>query len=84
MEGFQVEKVLFDQSNGIKKAVGVKGLWTSRNSGGGVDGPLSGRIVREVIVKGKMVIVSCGTLWSPIILLNSGLKVSYYLYLGSR
>ena len=82
MEGFQVEKVLFDQSSGIKKAIGVKGLWTSRNSRGGVDGPLSERVVREVIVKAKRVIVSGGSLWSPIILLNSGLTVSCKLSLG--
>lgn len=75
VEGFQIEKVLFDESSGTKKAIGVKGTWTSRNSNGGVDGPLSGRTVREVIVKAKKVIISCGTLWSPIVLLNSGLKV---------
>lgn len=74
-EGFKVEKVLFDESSGGRKAVGVRGTWTSRNKQGGLDGPLSERTVREVIVKAKKVIVSCGTLWSPIILLNSGLKV---------
>jgi hypothetical protein len=61
---------------GQKMAVGVKGVWTSRNSQGGVDGPITDRTVREVIVKAKKVVVSCGTLWSPIILLNSGLTVS--------
>jgi choline dehydrogenase-like flavoprotein len=76
MEGFQVDKVLFDESSHSKKAIGVRGTWTSRNSQGGVDGPLSGRTVREVIVKAKKVIISCGTLRSPIVLMNSGLKVS--------
>lgn len=75
MEGFKVDKVLFDESSNSKKAVGVRGTWTSRNSQGGVDGPLSGRTIREVIVKAKKVIISCGTLWSPIVLMNSGLKV---------
>ncbi|KAL3424760.1 long chain fatty alcohol oxidase [Phlyctema vagabunda] len=74
MEGFQVDKVLFDDSNGTKKATGVQGIWISRGGHGGVDGPLSERTTREVIIKAKKVIVSCGSLWSPVILLNSGLK----------
>jgi len=76
-EGFKVDKVLFDESSGTKVATGVKGTWTSRNSQGGTDGPLSERTVREVIIKAKKVIVSCGTMWSPIVLLNSGLTVSF-------
>jgi GMC oxidoreductase len=56
-------------------AVGVKGKWTSRNSHGGVEGPITDKTVREVIIKAKKVVVSCGTLWSPVILLNSGLTV---------
>lgn len=75
VEGFQVEKVIFDETSGKKVATGVKGIWTSRNSTGGLDGSVSNRVVRKVIVKAKRVIVSCGTLWSPIVLLNSGLKV---------
>jgi choline dehydrogenase-like flavoprotein len=76
VEGYKVDRVIFDESNGKKKAVGIEGVWTSRNSNGGVDGPLSGRTIRKVIVRAKKVIISCGTLWSPIVLLNSGLKVS--------
>jgi choline dehydrogenase-like flavoprotein len=76
VEGFKVARVLFDQGSGRKTAIGVEGTWTSRNSSGGIAGPLSDRIVRKVIVKAKKVIVSCGTLWSPVVLLNSGLKVS--------
>jgi choline dehydrogenase-like flavoprotein len=79
IEGFQVDRVLFDESGGTKKAIGVKGTWTSRNSRGGVDGPLSERTVRKVTIKATRVIVSGGTLWSPIILLKSGLKVSKFL-----
>ena len=78
IEGYRVEKVLFDESSSGKKAIGVKGTWTSRNSQGGVDGPESGRTVREVIVKAKKVILSAGTLWSPIVLINSGLKVNLH------
>lgn len=82
IEGFQVEKVLFDEARGRKVATGIKGVWTSRNSIGGVDGP--GRTVREIIVKARKVIVSCGTLWSPIVLMNSGLtnpQIGRNLYL---
>ncbi|KAK6585594.1 hypothetical protein PZA11_002321 [Diplocarpon coronariae] len=110
-EGFTVDHVLFDEADGVKKAVGVKGKvctdlhlrpkfleildirrgretpesgnlqimltrrkWVSRNSHGGVDGPLSGKTVRQVTVRARRVIISCGSLWSPIILLNSGLR----------
>lgn len=75
MEGFQVHKVLFQDSNKTK-AIGVEGEWVSRNSRGNVDGPLSERKVRKVIIKAKKVVISCGTLWSPVVLMNSGLKVS--------
>lgn len=78
VEGFKVDRVLFDKSN-TTKAIGIKGVWTSRNSKGGLDGPISERTVRKVVVKAKKVIISSGTLWSPIILLKSGLKVSYVL-----
>jgi hypothetical protein len=76
MEGFKVDHVMFNETSGTKKAIGVKGTWTSRNSNGGTDGSLDDRKVREVIVKAKKVIISSGSLWSPIILMNSGLKVS--------
>ena len=75
VEGFKVDRVLFDRSRGKKKAIGVEGTWTSRNSRGQTDGPLSERTVRKVVVKASKVIISCGTLWSPIVLMNSGLKV---------
>jgi choline dehydrogenase-like flavoprotein len=83
-EGFEAKKVLFETVDGKKTATGVQGIWTSRNSSGGVDGPKSGRTIREVIVKAKRVIVSAGTLWSPVILLNSGLtnpQIGRNLYL---
>jgi choline dehydrogenase-like flavoprotein len=77
IEGFKVARVLFD---GKKKAIGVEGTWTSRNTHGHIDGPLSDRTVRKVIVKAKKVIIASGTLWSPIVLMNSGLKVSSSLW----
>ncbi len=76
MEGFKVEKVLFEDVNGVKTAVGVQGVWTSRNKDGSLQGPMSGKTIRPVTIKAKKVIISSGTLWSPILLMNSGLTVS--------
>lgn len=73
-EGFKVERVLWDEVD-EKKAVGVRGVWTSRDSEGGVTGVLGERTTREIIIKAKKVILSSGTLWSPILLQNSGLTV---------
>lgn len=74
IEGFQAEKVLFENVNGKKIATGVKGRWTSRDSSGGVVG--SDRTSREVVVRAKRVIVSAGTLQSPLLLRRSGLTNS--------
>ncbi|KAJ4287118.1 hypothetical protein N0V88_007740 [Collariella sp. IMI 366227] len=63
VEGIKVERVLFEEKKGKKVASGVKGTWTSRN----------GQKV-NVVVRAKKVVVSCGTLWSPVVLMNSGLK----------
>ena len=65
MEGYQVERVLFETRGGNKTAVGVKGVWTKNG------------VEREVVVKAQRVIVSAGSLNSPVLLLNSGLKVRY-------
>ena len=72
IEGLQVEKVVFETINGNKTAVGVKGSWKSRDSFGGVNG--LDRTTREVVIKAKRVIVSAGTLESPLLLLRSGLE----------
>ncbi|KAF2815869.1 long-chain fatty alcohol dehydrogenase [Mytilinidion resinicola] len=72
IEGFDAEKVLFGSRNGKQTAVGVKGVWTSRDLNGGVSGPPITK--REVIIRAKRVIVSAGTMQSPLILLRSGLK----------
>ena len=71
VEGFLAEKIEFDIINGSKTATGVYGTWTSRDSNGGVSG--TDRILRKVFIKAKRVIVSCGTLQSPLLLLRSGL-----------
>lgn len=72
IEGFDAEKIIFENVKGKKVATGVKGLWKSRDSNGGVSG--LDRTTREIIIKAKRVIVSCGTLQSPLLLLRSGLK----------
>lgn len=74
IEGFHADKVVFSNKKGRRVATGVKGTWTSRdsylrpNSGDGV--------TRKVNIKAKKVVVSCGTLQSPLLLLRSGIKNS--------
>lgn len=72
MEGFQVDKVQFAEDG--KTAIGVEGTWTSRDGGGGLRNP-SEKHSRKVVVKAKRVIISAGSLWSPVLLLNSGIEV---------
>lgn len=74
IEGFTVDHVMFEEVGGAKKAVGVKGKWRGRNSDGSVSGGPETRTERDVIIRAKKVIVSAGTMWTPIILQNSGLK----------
>ena len=71
IEGFEAEKVVFENIEGKKTATGVKGRWVSRDSSGGVSG--NDRTSREVIIKAKRIIVSAGTLQSPLLLQRSGL-----------
>ncbi|KAF4991407.1 hypothetical protein FDECE_14049 [Fusarium decemcellulare] len=72
MEGFQVDKVLFDPSR--KRATGVEGEWVSRDASGGVSGPAGERVKRRVVVKAKKVILSAGSIWSPLVLMKSGIN----------
>ncbi|KUI70069.1 Long-chain-alcohol oxidase FAO2 [Cytospora mali] len=65
VEGFKVDRVLFDEKVKSRRAVGVVGTWTSRGKEGKLDGPDDEKIVREVIVRAKKVIISSGTMWSP-------------------
>ncbi|KOS18612.1 Long-chain-alcohol oxidase FAO2 [Escovopsis weberi] len=80
MEGFSVDRVLFDEGGsgegqgGVPAAIGVEGVWTSRDAQGGIHAAMSARTQRRVIIKAKKVIISAGTLWSPVILQKSGLK----------
>ncbi|KAF2715770.1 GMC oxidoreductase [Pleomassaria siparia CBS 279.74] len=72
IEGFHAEKVLFTSKEGDRIATGVEGTWVSRDINGGVAGePLTRR---KVVIKAKRVIVSAGTMQSPLLLLRSGLK----------
>ncbi|KAK1595320.1 GMC oxidoreductase [Colletotrichum navitas] len=73
IEGFEVEKVNFDESSGSKRATGVVGKWVSRGADGSTSAPLDQRITREVIIKAKKVIVAAGSVSSPLVLLRSGL-----------
>ncbi|KAE8410218.1 hypothetical protein BDV36DRAFT_278520 [Aspergillus pseudocaelatus] len=72
VEGFRVEKVLFTETRGGRVASGVEGVWTSRDAYLGVSGVSA--VKRKLIIKAKRVVVSCGTLQSPLLLLRSGLK----------
>ena len=66
IEGFTCERVLFEDVDGKRTAVGVSGTWTSRDG--------SDRYTRSVTIKAKRIIVSGGTLQSPLLLLRSGLN----------
>ncbi|KAI1768866.1 long-chain fatty alcohol dehydrogenase [Hypoxylon sp. FL1150] len=74
IEGFEISEVLFDKRGRSKQAVGVLGTWVSRDKDGNVHTPESSRVKRQVRVKAKKVIVACGTLQSPLLLMRSGLK----------
>ncbi|KAK0711345.1 hypothetical protein B0H67DRAFT_684977 [Lasiosphaeris hirsuta] len=74
IEGFTVDRVLWDDSSsGEKRAIGVRGTWASRDASGGVASPIADRTTREVIIRAKKVVVSSGTLNSPLVLMRSGL-----------
>ncbi|KAH9886426.1 long-chain fatty alcohol dehydrogenase [Xylariomycetidae sp. FL2044] len=69
IEGLDVSEILFGEYHS-KTATGVRGKWTSSSVS-----PNSGkRTHREVEIKAKSVIVACGTLHSPLLLMRSGLK----------
>ncbi|KAL1967422.1 hypothetical protein VTN77DRAFT_3207 [Rasamsonia byssochlamydoides] len=72
IEGFHVDKVLFDTVDGGKVASGVEGVWTSRDTHLGTAG--KDAVKRKVVIKAKRVIVSCGSLQSPLLLMRSGIK----------
>ena len=63
IQGFDVRKIEFEQVDGKKKAMGIVGIWSQRNTD----------FTREIRVKAKRVMVCAGTLNSPLLLLRSGL-----------
>jgi choline dehydrogenase-like flavoprotein len=72
IEGFHAEEILFSRKGGAQVATGVMGTWKSRDINGGVAGePVTHR---KVIINAKRIIVSGGTMQSPLLLLRSGLK----------
>lgn len=75
VEGFRADKVLFTKVKGKRVASGVEGTWRSRDSYLGLGS--TGVVERKVIVKAKKVVVSAGTLQSPLLLLRSGVKNSH-------
>lgn len=80
IEGFSVDKITFEGEEGgtgKRRATGVIGTWTSRDAKGSLSGPLDDRVVRQVTIKAKKVIVACGALRSPLLLTSSGLTVSF-------
>jgi choline dehydrogenase-like flavoprotein len=71
IEGFHAEKIVFSNAGGKKVATGLLGTWTSRDVNGGVAStPL---VTRKVLIKAKRIVVSAGTMQSPLLLLRSGL-----------
>ncbi|KAL1598803.1 hypothetical protein SLS60_007945 [Paraconiothyrium brasiliense] len=72
VEGFHAEKVIFAKRGRHQVATGVRGTWASRDINGGIAGEPVVR--RKGIIKAKRVIVSAGTMQSPLLLLRSGLK----------
>ncbi|KEY67148.1 hypothetical protein S7711_03009 [Stachybotrys chartarum IBT 7711] len=73
MEGLDVDKVLFDEADATT-AIGVEGLWKARGPNGEVHTPVAQRTRRRVVVKAKKVIVSAGALWTPVLLMKSGVQ----------
>ncbi|OAL56424.1 long chain fatty alcohol oxidase [Pyrenochaeta sp. DS3sAY3a] len=71
IEGFHAERIIFSKRSGKKVATGVLGTWASRDINGGIAGSPVTR--RKVLIKAKRVIVSAGTMQSPLLLLRSGL-----------
>ncbi|RSL47801.1 hypothetical protein CEP54_013229 [Fusarium duplospermum] len=66
IQGFKADRVFFSKKNGKQVARGVIGTWTPKDD--------KDTTPRVVTIKAKRVVVSAGSLWSPIILKNSGLK----------
>ncbi|RAL05541.1 long chain fatty alcohol oxidase [Aspergillus ibericus CBS 121593] len=72
VEGFRADKVLFTDTKDGQVASGIEGVWKSMDAYLCRSGVTA--IRRKVIIKAKRVVISCGTLQSPLLLLRSGLK----------
>ncbi|KAI0469723.1 long-chain fatty alcohol dehydrogenase [Xylariaceae sp. FL0804] len=74
IEGFDVARILLEEDGpGHWKTVGAVGQWTSRGKKGDLR-TADGRISRTVRVRANKVILSAGSLNSPLLLLKSGLN----------
>jgi choline dehydrogenase-like flavoprotein len=72
IEGFHAERVVFKTIDGKRVTTGLVGSWASRDINGGVAGEPTTQ--RKLIIKAKRVIVSAGTMQSPLLLLRSKLN----------
>lgn len=73
IEGFQCAEILFDQppTGQQRSATGVRGRWTARDASGNVADP--NRPTRALTIKAPRVIISAGTIHTPLLLKRSGL-----------
>ena len=82
IEGFHADKIVFSNKKGKQVATGVKGTWSSRDTYLRTNS--SDAVTRKVNIKAKKVVVSAGTLQSPLLLMRSGItnsQVGRNLYL---
>lgn len=73
IEGFDVHRIQFKKTNGQQVATGVTGTWQSRDEYLSTSSTAP-RTKRKVVINANKVIVSAGTLQSPLLLLRSGIK----------
>lgn len=75
IEGFACVEVVFDETDSLssskRKAIGVRGRWTARDSAGNTVGP--DRPTRDLFIKAPRVMISAGSIATPTILKRSGL-----------
>ena len=74
IEGYHADKVVFSNKKGKQVATGVQGTWSSRDTYLRTNS--SDAVTRKVNIQAKKVVVSCGTLQSPLLLMRSGIKNS--------
>lgn len=74
IEGCFVESILWESLSPVRKARGLNAVWTSRDRG----------ITRKLRIHAKHIIVSSGTLNSPLLLHRSGLTPEINKHIGSN